>query len=423
MYGRPRMMAVVMAGGQGSRLMPLTRDRAKPAVPFGGVYRIIDFVLSNCLHSGLRHILLATQYRSDSLSRHIEATWNVFTPGLGGFVQCSPPQQRVGERWYAGTADSVYQNLFRVRDVDPEHVIILAGDHIYKADYRRMLDVHQETRADVTVACLRVSVAEAAGRFGVAVCDERGRIVAFEEKPSAPTPLSSDPRICLASMGIYIFDTQVLLDALELGPGLERDYDFGADILPSMVRDGARVFAWRFEDENDKEQPYWRDVGTVEAYYEATMDLVRPVPTLNLYDKRWPILCNSTLFLPPAKFVFAWRDRREPRVGRAVDSIVSPGVIVSGGLVERSVLSPEVRVNSFSTVQDSILFDGVEIGRHARVRRAIVDKGVYVPEGVEIGFDGELDRQRFHVSPGGIVVVPKGYVFEDSGPLQVSLLD
>lgn len=411
MMTKPELMAIIMAGGEGKRLQPLTSERAKPAVPFGGIYRIIDFTLSNCYHSGLRHILVATQYRSDSLSRHVESTWNIFVPELSGFIQCSPPQKRAADRWYAGTADSVYQNLFRIRDVGAEAVLILAGDHIYRADYRKMLRVFREREADACVACLPVPLSRAAGNFGVAVIDENNRIVGFEEKPASPTPIPGKPDVCLASMGIYIFDTKLLVDVLEMGPGHERDYDFGQHILPNLVGAGAHVYAWPFEDENDKPEPYWRDVGTLEGYYDANMDLVQPTPQLNLYDEHWPILAQRRFFQPPAKFVWNWHGDGAPRVGRAVDSIVSAGVIISGGSVERCVVSPQVRINSYAVVTDSILFEGVEVGRHARIHRAIIEKNVRIPEGAQIGVNPEEDRHRFPCSDTGIVVIPKGFAF------------
>ncbi|MCK6526456.1 glucose-1-phosphate adenylyltransferase [Myxococcota bacterium] len=407
-----RLIAAVMAGGVGKRLMPLTAERAKPAVPFGGIYRIVDFILSNCLHSGIRQILVLTQYKSDSLNRHLIHAWYpLFPPSLGYMIEAVPPQQWVGERWYAGTADSVYQSFFRVRDLRPEHVAVLAGDHIYKMDIRRMFEFHVDSGADATVSCIEAPVEEAAGAFGVAVVGPDGeRIVSFEEKPQKPTPIPGRPDTCLASMGIYIFRSKVLDDVLEAGPGRQRQYDFGTDILPSMVAGGARVCAWQFRDERG--QPgYWRDVGTVDALYEANMDLVRPVPRLNLYDDVWPII-GLRRHVPPAKFVFAQADAEGGRRGEAHDSLVSSGVIVSGGRVKRSVLSPRVRVNSFASVEDSVLHDNVDVGRYAILRRAIVDKGVRIPAGEQIGVDLARDRARFTVSDRGIVVIPKNYQFE-----------
>ncbi len=410
------LMAVVMAGGAGTRLLPLTQERAKPSVPVGGIYRIIDFILSNCLHSGVRQILVLTQYKSDSLNRHLTHAWfPLFPAGLGYFLEIVPPQQWVGMRWYEGTADSVYQSLFRVRDVKPAHVAILAGDHIYKMDFRQMLDFHQESDADVTVACLEVPLAEAAGSFGVVVVGEDGRcITGFQEKPKNPAPLPGKPGHCLASMGIYIFRREVLYRVLEEGPGQERQYDFGHDILPSMVAQGARVCAWPFVDEVSGQPAYWRDVGTLDSLYEANMDLVKPQPQLNLYDESWPIIGYRPP-LPPAKFVFAQEDGEGGRRGEALDSLVSAGVILSGGRVRRSILGPRVRINSFARVEDSVLHDNVEIGRYALVRRAIIDKGVRVPPGEEIGIDLEKDRKRFTVSSGGVVVIPKNYRFPSSG--------
>lgn len=412
MWSGPEMMAVVMAGAEDRDLMPLTQDRAKAAIPFGAIYRVIDFPLSNCFHSALRHVLITVQYRSNSLVRHVEAAWKIFVPEVNGFIQCSPPQ-RVKDRFYQGTADALYQNLFRIRETRPEAVLTLSGGHLYRADFRKLYAFHKDCGAEATVAVIPMPVARAAGRYDVLTCREGHRVVALDVKPAAPSPLPGDPSHCLVSMGVVLFQRSTLEEVLELGPGKDRQFDLAHDLLPALISSGARVRAWPFEDENDKPEPYWRDLSTVEDYYEANMDLVKPRPELNLYDRRWPILSERPFFLPPAKFLWNAGEQAGQRQGRAVDSIVASGVIVSGGQVERSVLGTEVRVGSYSTVTDSILFEGVSVGRHVRIRRAIVDKDVVIPEGASIGFDPEEDRRRFTVSPSGIVVVPKGYRFED----------
>jgi glucose-1-phosphate adenylyltransferase len=399
-------LAVVLAGGKGSRLEPLTRDRAKPAVPFGGLYRIIDFALSNCLNSGLRKMLVLTQYKAMSLDRHINLGWrHFFCRELGEFIDVVPPQQRIDEQWYQGTADAVYQNIYVLEKERPHYVVILAGDHVYKMNYREMVQFHQETNADLTVGALMVGKKEAR-EFGVMEVDASSRIVGFEEKKADPKTMPGDPERCLASMGIYVFTARFLFEQLcRDATRSDSAHDFGRNIIPSII-DTHRVFAFPFRDENRKTQAYWRDVGTLDAYYEAQMDLIAIDPLLNLYDDHWPIRTWQPN-LPPPKFVFGSRGG-EDRQGRAVDSIVCQGCIVSGGQVERSILSSRVRVNSYATVADSILFEGVDIGRHAKVRRAIIDKGVQIPPGAEIGYDLEKDRERgFAISDSGIVVIAK----------------
>jgi glucose-1-phosphate adenylyltransferase len=400
-------LTIILAGGQGERLYPLTRDRAKPAVPFGGIYRIIDFTLSNCLNSGCPRVYILTQYKSFSLDRHLILGWSpVFNhPERGSYLHILPPQMRMGNTWYLGTADAIFQNVYTLEREKPDRVLILAGDHIYKMDYGAMVNLHAQRQAVLTVACIPVNKSEAS-QLGIAVVDEQSRIKGFVEKPkSNPPTIPGDPDHCLASMGIYVFNTEELVRRVSRDARRDTAHDFGKNIIPEMVEDGARVYAYPFKDENKKEVPYWRDVGTRDGYYEANMDLIKADPLFNLYDDSWPI---HTYYdrMPPAKFVHN-ETGVGARVGSAVDSVVSHGTIISGGRVERSVLSPQVRVNSFSLVEDSILMEGVDIGRHAKVRRAIIDKGVHIPEGATIGFDPELDARRFALSSNGVVLVPK----------------
>ncbi len=401
------VLAVILAGGRGSRLDPLTRDRAKPAVPFGGAYRIIDFVLSNCINSGIRRIQLLTQYKAMSLDRHINVGWRqLLSRELGEFVDVIPPQQRIDEKWYQGTADAVYQNIYAIEKERPRLVVVLAGDHIYKMNYNHMVRFHEENNADVTVGTLRVA-REECRHFGVVEIDSEGRIAGFEEKPKEnPKTMPGDPDHILASMGIYVFGARFLFEQL-CRDATKNDsaHDFGRNVLPSLIHDH-RIFAFPFLDENRKSDAYWRDVGTLDAYFEANMDLISVDPLLNLYDQQWPIRTYYPNY-PPPKFVFAEKGA-EARRGEALDSIVGVGSIVSGGSVERSILGCNVRVNSYSHVEDSILFDGVDIGRHAKVRRAIIDKGVHIPPETVVGYDAEHDRARgFSVSEGGVTVIAK----------------
>jgi glucose-1-phosphate adenylyltransferase len=397
-------LAIVLAGGQGERLYPLTRDRGKPAVPFGGIYRIIDFTLSNCLNSGLRKIYVLVQYKSGSLERHINIGWaSILSHELDEWIHTVPPMLRVGQRWYQGTADAVYQNVYLLEQERPRLVVILSGDHLYKMDYRRLVARHESAGAVATVGAVEVPLAEASA-FGVLEVDESGRITAFREKPRDPKPIPGKPDLALVNMGVYCFHTEDLVRALAADARRETKHDFGHDVLPGLVPTG-KVFAYSFVDENRKSALYWRDIGTLDSYFDASMDLVAVDPVFNLYDRDWPIRTMPHQ-LPPAKTVFA---QEEPggRLGVALDSMLSGGVIVSGGRVERSVLSPEVRVNSYAKVVESVLMDGVDVGRHARVRRAIVDKGVRIPPGFVVGEDPEEDRKRFLVTPGGIAVVPR----------------
>ncbi|MEM9353285.1 MAG: glucose-1-phosphate adenylyltransferase [Planctomycetota bacterium] len=397
------ILAVVLAGGKGTRLEPLTRDRAKPAVPFGGVYRIVDFTLSNCLNSGIRKILVLTQYKAMSLARHITHGWrHLLCRELGEFIDVVPPQQRIDDQWYQGTADAVYQNIYTLEKERPEHVVILAGDHIYKMDYSKMVTFHCEHAAELTIAAMRVPIDEARA-FGVMQIDETGRVIGFEEKPAHPKPIPGDDKHALASMGIYVFNTHFLFDQLCQDATLpESAHDFGRNIIPSIITDH-RVMAFPFQDENNKADAYWRDVGTIDAYFEANLELIGVDPLLNLYDYHWPVRTDQPN-LPPPKFVF---DEDSGRRGEAHDSMVASGAIVAGGLVCRSVLGPKVRIEERADVQDSILFNGVRVGRDAKLHRAIVEKNVFIPDGVEIGLDPEHDRARgFTVSEGGVVVVP-----------------
>ena len=410
------VLAVILAGGKGTRLEPLTRDRAKPAVPFGGLYRIIDFTLSNCLNSDFRRILLFTQYKAMSLDRHINQGWrHYFNRELGEFIDVVPPQQRIDEAWYQGTADAVYQNIYVLEKERPEYIVILAGDHIYKMDYKAMVQYHIDVGADVTVGALRVDPV-AARQFGVMEIDANQRIIGFEEKVPNPKRIPGDPNHCLGSMGIYVFAARFLFEELcrdATRPGSR--HDFGRDIIPSLI-DERKVFAFPFRDENRKgDDAYWRDVGTLDAYYEANMDLIAVDPLLNLYDEHWMIRTFQPN-LPPPKFVFGSRGERD-RAGRAMDSVVCSGTVVSGGLIERCILGPLVRINSYSHVEDSILFEAVDVGRHAQIRRAIIDKGVKVPPGMKIGYDPDFDRHRgLTITDNGIVVIAKGDGLEHMAP-------
>ncbi len=403
-------LGVLLAGGAGERLYPLTRDRAKPAVTFGGNYRIIDITLSNCANSELRKVYILTQYKALSLNRHIREGWGtVVARELGEFIEILPPMKRVSENWYLGTADAVYQNIYSIGSEQPRHVLVLSGDHIYKMNYQRMLDQHVAAGADVTLATILVDPSESS-RFGVVEVDGNSRVVGFEEKPRV-TRLRSpyNPGMVDGSMGVYLFNTDVLLPVLlKDAEDPDSSHDFGKDILPRIL-DQYKVYSYNFIDENKKEALYWRDVGTIEAYYEANMDLVAVSPVFNLYDNDWPIRTHQRQY-PPAKFVFG-----EPgRTGMAIDSIVCPGCIISGGVVRNSVLSPDVRVNSYTEVDDSILFSHVNIARHCRIRRAIIDRDVQIPEGTVIGFDPEQDAKNYVVTETGITVVTRDYsLFEN----------
>jgi glucose-1-phosphate adenylyltransferase len=394
-------LVIVVAGGTGERLYPLTKERAKPAVYFGGPYRIIDFALSNCINSGLRRIFIATQYKSLSLNRHIRMGWGIVSEELGEFVEILPPQKRVGEHWYLGTADAVYQNLYSILREGPQQVIVLAGDHVYKMDYARMIRFHEENRAAVTIATIEIPL-EVSKRFGVVQVDERERVVGFQEKPRDPIPIPGSPQFALASMGVYLFDVDVLVRALDQDAKRSTSHDFGNDVIPAVTADSA-VFSYRFYDENKKAAKYWRDIGTLDAYYDANMDLVQVNPEFNLYDPEWPLRTYQPQ-APPAKFVFADEGRR---CGQALDSIISPGCIISGSRITGSVLCPNVRVHSFCRIEQSILMPRVRVGRHARLRRTIVDRDVFIPRGAMIGYDADEDRRRHVVTEQGVVVVTR----------------
>ncbi|MBZ5499504.1 MAG: glucose-1-phosphate adenylyltransferase [Acidobacteriia bacterium] len=408
-------LTIILAGGQGERLYPLTRDRAKPSVPFAGHYRIIDFTLSNCINSGLKRIYVLTQYKSQSLDDHLRLGWNIFASAFDEFLFSVPPQLRTGSSWYQGTADAVFQNLYILRERLPSRVLILSGDHIYKMDYSEMIAAHVRTGAAVTIAAAECDLASAR-RLGVLEIDEQNRILAFEEKPDNPKPIPGRPGFTLVNMGVYLFETDVLIKGTSgdsCGDSLE---DFGRDILPHLVQ-SKPVFAYPFRD--DEKGNYWRDIGTLDSYYEASMDLLKVDPEFNLYDTSFPIH-SSTRPRPPAKMVFAGGETN--RKGVALDSLLCNGCIISGGRVERSILSPDVRINSYSLVEDSILFDRVEVGRRARIRRAIIDKAVMIPPGFSVGYDLEEDAKRFTVTESGVVVIPKGARIGEEADMQQAAL-
>jgi len=397
-------LTLLLAGGQGERLYPLTRDRAKPAVPFAGHYRIIDFTLSNCINSGLKRIYVLTQYKSQSLDNHLRLGWNIFASAFDEFLFSVPPQLRTGESWYLGTADAVLQNLYILHEQRPSRTLILSGDHIYRMDYSGMIEAHIRTGALVTVAAVECDL-QSARRMGVLEIDQDNRILAFSEKPDNPAPIPGRSGFAWANMGVYLFETAALINAVSQRLGGNPVQDFGRDIMPRLVQ-GRKAFSYPFRDDKSN---YWRDIGTLDSYYEASMDLVKVHPPFNLYDPSFPIH-SSTQPRPPAKLVFAGG---EPgRIGVALDSLICNGSIISGGRVERSILSPDVGIHSYSLVEDSILFDGVQVGPHAKIRRAIIDKDAYIPEGIEIGYDREKDSKRFTITESGVVVIPKGESIE-----------
>lgn len=412
---RTRILGLILAGGEGRRLYPLTRDRAKPAVPFGGKYRIIDFVLSNFVNSEIYAIHVLVQYKSQSLIEHLQERWR-----FGGllpdqfFISLVPAQMRLGQTWYQGNADAVYQNLNLIEQFKPDVVAVFGADHIYRMDIRHMVAFHQERDAQVSVAALPVPVSEGSA-FGILQVTADGRVTGFQEKPATPTPMPDEANLCLASMGNYLFNTSTLLERLEQDARRpESTHDFGRDIIPPLV-DHLPIYAYDFRANHipgdiEGEAPYWRDVGTLDAYYEATMDLRATTPPLNLYNLQWPIRAGTSIH-PPAKFIF----NEEGRRGMAIQSVVSEGCIISGGVVVDSVLGRNVFVHSYSHVAGSVIMDNSHIHRHAQVRRAIIDKNVQVPAGEQIGWDLERDRQRFTVTDSGIVVIPKDYTFSRRG--------
>jgi glucose-1-phosphate adenylyltransferase len=396
-------LGVLLAGGAGERLFPLTRDRAKPAVPFGGHYRIIDITLSNCINSGLRKVFILTQYKALSLNRHIREGWTgIVAQELGEFFEMMPPMQRTGSNWYMGTADAVYQNIYSIGSEQPKYMIILSGDHIYKMNYSRMLEYHKETQADVTLAALPIPP-DQVKQFGVVEVAKTGEVLGFQEKPASTSFRSPfNPNAVDASMGIYIFNTEVLLKALIAdAEDPNSKHDFGHDILPNMLGK-KKMMAYSFVDENKQQALYWRDVGTLDAYYDANMDLCAVSPVFNLYDKSWPIRTRVRQY-PPAKFVFG----ETGRTGVAINSVIASGTIISGATVSNSVVSSDVRVNSYSNVEASIVFSHVNIGRHCRIRRAIIDRHVHIPEGTVIGYDPAEDKRRYFVTPSGLTIVTR----------------
>ena len=397
-------LSLVLAGGQGERLYPLTRDRSKPAVPFGGLYRIIDFTLSNCVNSGLRQIYVLTQYKSFSLDQHLQRGWNIFSYEADEFLYRIPPQHRVGQKWYQGTADAVYQNIYLLEERRPQRVLILSGDHVYRMNYAKLLEFHEDREAQLSL-CAAVVPRQGAHEFGILEVDANWKVIGFEEKPSDPKTIPGDPEHCLVNMGVYVFDTESLVR--ELCHDVKRSdsrHDFGRNIIPEMVARG-EVHAYPFRDPETAEPWYWRDIGTLDSYYEANMDLTGRYPQFDLYDSDWHFRAWQPP-LPPSKTVHGvTTDGRLP--GIVEDSIIGSGSMISGGRVERSIVGHSCRLGSYSRVTESILMDGVRIGRHAEVRRCIVDKGVVVPDGLRLGCDPEWDSARFTVSPSGIVVIPR----------------
>ena len=402
-------LTIILSGGKGERLFPLTLHRAKPAAPFGGHYRIIDFTLSNCINSSLRRIALLTQYKSLSLDRHLRQAWSIFNPEIGEFITSIPPQQRVGEQWYQGTADAVYQNIYVIANEDPTYLFVLSGDHVYKMDYTEMMAYHVIKDADATLAAIEVKKEEAF-RFGVLEVDEDSKVVGFQEKPKDGKTIPGKPDYCYVSMGVYLFNTSTVIEELRYDAMQDGSHDFGKNIIPNMVEKGMNVYALGFVDKNKKETKYWRDIGTLDSYWEANMDLCKVNPEFNLYDPEWPIRTYQGQY-PPAKFVFA-QESEGRRFGIAADSIVSNGCIISGGRVQNSVLSPNVRINSYAEVHDSVIMENVDIGRHCKIKKAIIDKDVVIPPNTVIGYDPEEDKKRYKVTEKGVVVIAKGVTFE-----------
>lgn len=397
------VLTFILAGGKGERLNPLTRDRTKPAVPFGGIYRIIDFTLSNCVNSGLRRVFVLIQYKSFSLQKHILAGWDIVSSQLGEFIDVIPPQQRISSDWYKGTADAIHQNAYAIQDYNPKLVMILAGDHVYKMDYRKLMERHQEADADMTVACIE-SPKDMATSLGVVEVDKKGRVCGFQEKPSEPKTIPGDATKVFASMGIYLFKTEILLQELEEDAKLNSDHDFGKNIIPQMIQKKRRVYYYNFVDEDNRPK-YWRDIGTRDAYYQANMDLVGPNPEFNLYDKSWPVRTYHAQF-PPIK-ITSVTDSGNINVGLVVDSLIAGGCEIKGAQIRRSVLSSNVRIENYAEVSDSVLMESVTVGEYSKIQNAIIDKEVTIPPHSEIGYNLELDRKRFDVTTSGIVIVAK----------------
>ena len=404
-------LVMILAGGEGKRLYPLTKDRAKPAVPFGGRYRIIDFVINNFINSGFFKIKVLTQYKSDSLNKHITRGW-MLSPFLNQYIDLAPAQMRTGSDWYRGTADAIYQNIFHIIDEDPKFVCIFGGDHIYKMDVSQMLTFHKNKNADLSISAIPIPI-EQASEFGIMEVDDNWKLVNFVEKPQyQPKAIPGIPNMCLASMGNYIFDKNVLLDALYRDDVIpDSSHDFGKNVIPMLLNEGKNIFVYNFYDNtfagmSDAERGYWRDVGSIDAYWQANMDLLQASPELDLYSKDWPIRTFNYNY-PPAKFIWQEGDR----VGMATNSMVSEGCIVSGGMLSHCILSPKVRINSYSQVSDSILMENVDVGRYSKIKKAIIDKNVKIPPNTRIGYDVDDDiRRGFLVSPGGVTVVPKGAI-------------
>jgi len=401
-----KTISIILAGGMGARLHPLTAERAKPAVPFGGRYRIIDFTLSNCLHSGLRRILVLTQYKSHSLQQHLRDAWSIYNAELGEYITPIPPQMRTGESWYTGTADAIYQNLYLLERSGAENAMILSGDHIYRMDYAAMLQHHHDFGAEVTVACLTVGL-EQARSFGVMTVDEGDRIVSFHEKPEDPRSVPGDSEHALASMGVYVFSMNLLAELLREDHSSDSTHDFGTDIFPSLVGTH-RVIAYRFGGTSGRvtADRYWRDVGTVDAYYEANMELLQPVPSIDLYQRDWPIRTYEGQH-PPARSV----PGKSGREAEIVNCMLASGTLIVGGTLRHAILFPNVRIEEGAVVENSLLFQGVVVGEGAQLQRCIIDKHVLIPPGERIGFDRARDAERFMVSDRGIVVIGKGYRF------------
>jgi len=401
-------VAVILAGGVGSRLHPLTSDRAKPAVPFGGKYRIIDFTLTNCVESGVRRILVLTQYKSFSLQKHIRDGWSIFNPELGEYITTVPPQMRRGENWYEGTADAIHQNTYLLERSEADWVIVLSGDHIYRMDYAALLKFHKEQNAALTIAC-REAPLEEASAFGVVGVDETSRVNDFQEKPNSPIPLHGNPECALVSMGVYIFSMETLLNALaEDAAASDSKHDFGHDIIPKLIKT-ERVSAFQFGEKKGRVTPdgYWRDVGTIDSYYNANMDLLKPVPPMNLYQNDWPIRTYQSQH-PPCRTV----PGDEGNEGMFINSIASSGVVISGGCVQHSILFSDVYIDDEANIQNSLVLNNVHVGKRAILNRCIVDKNVVIPDDEIIGIDKERDAERFTISDNGVVVVPKGFMFE-----------